>query len=764
MAHLRLEKCRLKTFLNTDFKYLKSPLVLAKAGFAKKENSVACVFCDLNCVNYDDLDSLDDFHKDNSPLCAMVTRKDCANVPFVSCFSSFDQVLKEIENTDAKAVLPSNVISTPSPNAILLPWAGSERVIVGRPKRMEYALKAKRDETFASWSSDFPVSSDDLSSSGFFYTGVADQVRCFYCGAGLEKWQNTDDAWVEHARCSPKCAYLRLRIGEHFIETVKNLYENNDRVSMTMVMSRMEVASKSLLLDKLHKVLRCDAAVQVLVKFGFQQSHVIEIAEALKFEGSAFTSETLYKRLLLEGRPCSAKVTTEPQDFDIGTLECIRNLTEENLQLRHQLCCKICLDKVLSVVFLPCGHLVSCTECATALNQCPLQVSRLFFISKKKKVHNEDCKEIKYNQDFESVTPPINQPESLESEIESQTSSKENTEGHIKIVEPSDQVPSLMTDMNTSSEIGHNISSNAPVNIATTQKTPPATCTQVPRDIPIHEQLGIITEKPKRPEFALKCQRIDTFKTWPRNHFLKPEDLSATGLYYTGISDCVRCFFCGGGLRDWEHGDDLWVEHAKWFPKCPYLRQHRSQLFIDTVQELKTEDKIILDKVIAKIGTAPLHPKDNCNDEIIKDPAVKAVIELGYCEERVLKAAALVKKTENVLSSESIINLLKKRIKETTFNVNCCRPSAEGTAIDPAPDVVDTLKEKNNSLRQQLLCKICMDKDVEIVFLPCGHLVSCTECASAMRDCPVCRKFVKGYKYAAVGEELDECHMQVCEP
>ncbi|KAI8742857.1 baculoviral IAP repeat-containing protein 7, partial [Biomphalaria glabrata] len=54
------------------------------------------------------------------------------------------------------------------------------------------------------------------------------------------------------------------------------------------------------------------------------------------------------------------------------------------------------------------------------------------------------------------------------------------------------------------------------------------------------------------------------------------------------------------------------------------------------------------------------------------------------------------------------------------------------------------LKEKNNQLRQQTVCKICLDQEVAVVFLPCGHLVSCTDCASAMKACPVCRTDVKG--------------------
>jgi len=36
-------------------------------------------------------------------------------------------------------------------------------------------------------------------------------------------------------------------------------------------------------------------------------------------------------------------------------------------------------------------------------------------------------------------------------------------------------------------------------------------------------------------------------------------------------------------------------------------------------------------------------------------------------------------------------------------------------------------------------CKICMDNDVEVTFVPCGHLVVCESCALGMKLCPICR-------------------------
>lgn len=54
-----------------------------------------------------------------------------------------------------------------------------------------------------------------------------------------------------------------------------------------------------------------------------------------------------------------------------------------------------------------------------------------------------------------------------------------------------------------------------------------------------------------------------------------------------------------------------------------------------------------------------------------------------------------------------------------------------------------SLEEENRLLKEARLCKICMDNEVGIVFLPCGHLASCVNCAPNLQDCPVCRSAIK---------------------
>ena len=54
------------------------------------------------------------------------------------------------------------------------------------------------------------------------------------------------------------------------------------------------------------------------------------------------------------------------------------------------------------------------------------------------------------------------------------------------------------------------------------------------------------------------------------------------------------------------------------------------------------------------------------------------------------------------------------------------------------------LESENARLKEQRTCKICMDNEVGVVFLPCGHLCSCVLYAPSLKDCPVCRTNIQG--------------------
>ena len=59
--------------------------------------------------------------------------------------------------------------------------------------------------------------------------------------------------------------------------------------------------------------------------------------------------------------------------------------------------------------------------------------------------------------------------------------------------------------------------------------------------------------------------------------------------------------------------------------------------------------------------------------------------------------------------------------------------------------LAEKLKETERSaVAESRLCKICMENEMEITFLPCGHLMSCINCAPVLKNCPICRRPIKG--------------------
>lgn len=65
--------------------------------------------------------------------------------------------------------------------------------------------------------------------------------------------------------------------------------------------------------------------------------------------------------------------------------------------------------------------------------------------------------------------------------------------------------------------------------------------------------------------------------------------------------------------------------------------------------------------------------------------------------------------------------------------------SAPPNALSNNPSS-ETVRDLDNMQEERLICKICMDAEVGVVFIPCGHISCCPPCASGLDLCPMCRK------------------------
>ncbi|CAK1555298.1 unnamed protein product [Leptosia nina] len=88
---------------------------------------------------------------------------------------------------------------------------------------------------------------------------------------------------------------------------------------------------------------------------------------------------------------------------------------------------------------------------------------------------------------------------------------------------------------------------------------------------------------PVHPRYASEAARLRTFVDWPRSMRQKPEALAEAGFFYTGQGDKTKCFYCDGGLKDWENDDEPWEQHARWFDRCAYVQLVKGREYVQKV-------------------------------------------------------------------------------------------------------------------------------------------------------------------------------------
>ncbi|XP_038673714.1 baculoviral IAP repeat-containing protein 2 isoform X3 [Scyliorhinus canicula] len=272
---------------------------------------------------------------------------------------------------------------------------------------------------------------------------------------------------------------------------------------------------------------------------------------------------------------------------------------------------------------------------------------------------------------------------------------------------------------------------------------------------------------PRHPEMQSYDIRLETFLRWPVRNCIQPEQLSRAGFYYVGQNDDVKCFYCDGGLRSWEAGDDPWVEHAKWFPRCEYLLQEKGQTFVNQIQTRfpnlfdlqlhSSSEDIFEENHMAGAGDVLLLKK-NCVAlsqnltniaPLLDDLETRSLID--KMESEVIKQKPqIIEQARELL--DIIIrkgNAVAEAFKDALFvhepELHEKIYVQKHLPFSASSDMMGlTMEEQLRRLQEERTCKVCMDKEVSVVFIMCGHLVVCTDCAPSLRKCPICRGTIKG--------------------
>lgn len=319
------EEARLKSFHNWPPYGLLTPKELASAGlyYTGVGDQVACFCCGGKLKNWEPGDRAWSEHKRHFPKCFFVLGRDVGNV-------STDSICAELGRS----------------------CLNNEQ----HPRNPSMAEYERRIQTFLAWI--YPVNKEHLAEAGFYSTGNGDHVVCFHCGGGLQEWKENEDPWDQHAKWFPGCKFLRDEKG---LEFINNVHLRDGCRDSTIEAAEVTILPKDDLLQ--------NQLVQNAIHMGFSLSEIRSIMEKkLHLSGESYTSvEDLVADLIsaqkenIKGEPPKES----PLEQDLSIEEKLRRLQEEKL-------CKICMAKDISVVLIPCGHLVACKECAEAVNKCPL--------------------------------------------------------------------------------------------------------------------------------------------------------------------------------------------------------------------------------------------------------------------------------------------------------------------------------------------------------------------------------------------------------
>jgi hypothetical protein len=70
------------------------------------------------------------------------------------------------------------------------------------------------------------------------HSGERDNVRCFHCDIGVNKWERTDEVWVEHVRWSPGCTFVHITRGAKFVRNCIEVIARKENRGSTAIVDK----------------------------------------------------------------------------------------------------------------------------------------------------------------------------------------------------------------------------------------------------------------------------------------------------------------------------------------------------------------------------------------------------------------------------------------------------------------------------------------------------------------------------------------------
>ncbi len=285
---------------------------------------------------------------------------------------------------------------------------------------------------------------------------------------------------------------------------------------------------------------------------------------------------------------------------------------------------------------------------------------------------------------------------------------------------------------------------------------------------------------PCNPHMELREARLQTFldfaSIWPAHRIdATPAQIADAGMYYLGDTDRVRCWYCNGGLKNWNRHDDPWEEHAKWYPSCEYVLQQKGPAYVSNiVSQHPNLERLELytstpparrNSLVSGSAYEHLHPANSVDDENnsfapeIVDyrnqlETYKPLIDDGMNSEMAAQLTMMgfehtqireALQSEYLKNNQGFENLsdwtdaildLPQSTQESLSSPEAGTSSAgqEPSSLSPTEQLRQFEDRKN--------CINCHKREGCYVLVPCGHLGVCEECQPNLQRCPTCNTFI----------------------
>ncbi|XP_062569652.1 uncharacterized protein LOC134231693 isoform X1 [Saccostrea cucullata] len=621
-----------------------------------------------------------------------------------------------------------------------------------------------RLRTFSSYPSNTGVSTLQLARDGFYYTGHTTETRCFCCRNVYREWDETSNINEIHRRISPNCdiAFGRptRNITIHDNQGGINLASSNeDSLAREQYQTRRQDVASERNTEQTSNSETEQAEAAQISKGDEQQS-----AQSPKLSKSKIKRDKRKKKKELasssQSPPAGLAVSEVPQ-----TTQATASISATGSQATDT-------EVASNATTNATGGASAAARSIPETTKEPLAVGG--FQIEDVQHHSASIPSEISQQELNTFPISANVPPSLS---QSQTSGLSQSQ------------------TSTQPQRGAGANPPGPPHGGANPPGPPQSGANPPAPTSAErlaqlDPLGINFDKPKYPAYAVYSTRLSSFDGWPSHMAQTPREMARAGYFYAGYGDYARCFFCGGGLRNWDRTDEPWMEHARWFPRCAFLRNNKGDKYVARVQRRHQEQE------------AGLEPSSQLPPPIERDmetAIAQALREMGFTNQIIQRA--MNKWRLNLkpgrrhpppMTAAGILDIIEEIQREEedqahTQPVTQERPLtipgiqdlqiADGSSQASVQNISDgasaleenrtdfdpgdgqpreygydqrekqekqVLQEDFLGLTETIVCKVCCDKDVAAAFLPCGHLVCCLDCAPAMRRCPLCAELIKG--------------------